>query len=222
MSTLVIGAAAALAAGTVAFSAPPRKLSTLHIAWFLAGTNNTYVQTNARAARDTAKKLGVTVHLFDGTWNATNQVNQMEHALIDKSYNAWLVEAVDPVQECKTVKQALAKKIPVFVTNQGLCGNDTWTPGTVGFVGGQTRSVYTGWLNYIFSHNPTAKIAFLTGPNLNYNTNNFEWALKRVLQKYPKVKVVADQRTDYTTNDAFTKAQDILQAHPDINVMAAN
>jgi ribose transport system substrate-binding protein len=204
-------------------AAPKRKISDLSIAWFLAGTNNTYVQTNARAAFATAKKLGAKIHLFDGNWDATNQVNQMQHALADKQYNAWLVEAVDPVQECDTVKQAMAKKIPVFVTNQGLCGNDTFTPGTIGFVGGQTRSVYTRWFNWIFSHNKSgAKVAILTGPDLNYNTNNLEYALKKVLPKYPNVKVVADVRTDYTTNTAFQKAQDILQAHPDVNVFLAN
>src|SRR5207253_2549324 len=82
----------------------------------------------------------------------------------------------------------------------------------------QTRDVYTKWLDYIFSHNPNGRIAFLTGPNLNYNTNNFEWALKRELPKYPKVKIVADQRTDYTTNTAFQASQDILQAHSDVDV----
>jgi ribose transport system substrate-binding protein len=236
---LVVGLVVAALASTTTtwakatFSAPSHRLAVaerkimspkdLKIAFFLAGTNNTYLQANIRGANDAAKSIGARIHLFSGNWDVTTQANEMQSALSSADYNAWVVEVVDPNQMCAYVKQAVAKGIVVSVANQALCGQKTWFPGTLTFVGGQTIYNYNAWLDWILSRVPrNAKVAMLSGPSLNANTDNFNAAMKTQLKKHPGIRLVSNQQTDYTTETSFKTAQDILQAHRDLNVFIDN
>jgi len=195
----------------------------LKIAFFLAGTNNTYLQANIRGAMNATKKIGAYIHLYSANWDVTTQANEMQTALSSSDYNAWLVEVVDPNQMCTFVKQATAKGIVVSVANQALCNHKTYYPGTLTFVGGQTIYNYNQWLNWIFSHHKGGgKVAILSGPSLNANTDNFNAALKTQLKRHHGFQILSNQRTDYTTETSFKIAQDILQAHPDINMIIDN
>ncbi|PJJ61705.1 sugar ABC transporter substrate-binding protein [Compostimonas suwonensis] len=195
----------------------------IKIGYFIPGTNNSYVGTNVTAAEETAQKLGVDLEVVSANWDAATQTNQFDTALARKTYNAWLVAAVAPEQACGSIKDAMAAGIKVFVTNQGLCGDDTYTEGTLGFVGGQTLALYDGWFSKIAEDNPDGgKIALLTGPNLNYNTNNALAAFKDDIESDSKFDVVSNQQSDYTTATAFDVAQATLQANPDLKIYAAN
>jgi ribose transport system substrate-binding protein len=193
----------------------------LNIASFHGGSNNTYLQANIKGVEDTVAKIGAKVHIFDANFDVTQMQNQAESALT-QGYNAWVFGALDPNQSCNVVKQAIAKDIIVSVQNQGLCGNQTYTPGTLTFVGGQTRDVYNDFLDYSFSHVNSGKVAVLTGPALNYNTNNMLGALAEYQPQYPNIEVVANQQLDYTTDTAYKAAQDIIQANPDLVAFLSN
>jgi ribose transport system substrate-binding protein len=195
----------------------------IKIGYFIPGTNNSYVGTNVTAAEETAKKLGVDLEVVSANWDAAEQTNQFETALARKTYTAWLVAAVAPDQACGAVKNAMDAEIPVFVTNQGLCGDDTFTEGTLGFVGGQTMALYEGWFKEIAADNPDGgKVALMTGPNLNYNTNNALAAFAENIESRSEFEVVSNQQTDYTTATAFDVAQATLQANPDLTIYAGN
>ena len=221
-------AAASLGAGFVATGQPPmgdarliKSPSDLNIASFHGGSNNTYLQANIKSVQDTATTIGAKVHIFDANFDTGTMENQAETALT-QGYNAWVFGALDPNQSCNVVKQAIAKGIIVSVQNQSLCGNQTYTPGTLTFVGGQTRDVYDNFLSYSFSHTKTGAVAVLTGPALNYNTNQMLGALAEYQPQYPDIKVVANQQLDYTTETAFKAAQDIIQANPNLVAILSN
>jgi ribose transport system substrate-binding protein len=194
----------------------------LKIAYFVGATNNTYLQANIKAVKDTAKAIGASLHVYTANWDVTTQVNEMQSALSGTQYNAWAVEALDPNQTCVFIKQAIAKGIVVSVANQSLCGHAKWMPGTLTFVGGQTLEQYNEWLNWIFTHHKPGQVAILSGPSLNSNTDNFNAALKTQLKKHKGFTVVSNQLTDYTTETSFKTAQDILQAHPHVNLIIDN
>jgi ribose transport system substrate-binding protein len=193
----------------------------LKIASFHGGSNNTYLQANIQAAKDTAAKYGASIHIFDANFDVTQQANQLQTAL-NGDYNAWIVGALDPNQICGVVKQAIAKGIVVVVENQGLCGDQTWTSGTLSFVGGQTRDVYDAFYQYAFSKVQSGNVAIIAGPPLNYNTLNMEGALGSAQPQFPNIKVVANQQLDYTTETAFKAAQDIIQANPNLTAFLSN
>jgi ribose transport system substrate-binding protein len=193
----------------------------LNIASFHGGSNNTYLQANIQAVKDTAAKNGVPVHIYDANFDVTKMQDQAESALT-QGYNAWVFGALDPNQSCKIVKQAIEKGIVVSVQNQSLCGDPTYTPGTLTFVGGQTRDIYNSFLDYSLSKIKNGDVAVITGPALNANTLNMLGALETYQPKYPDIKVVANQQLDYTTDTAFKAAQDIIQANPNLTAFLSN
>jgi ribose transport system substrate-binding protein len=193
------------------------------IGYFISGTNNSYVQTNVNAAKETAKELGVDLEVISANWDSATQINQFQTAMTRKTYNTWIVAAVAPDQACAPVRQAMAQGIKVFVSNQSLCGDTTFTEGTMGFIGGQTPELYDAWLDAIVEDNPDGgKLALLTGPNLNANTNNALASLERAVEGNESFEVVSNQQSDYTTASAYSVAQAVLQANPDLKVYVTN
>jgi ribose transport system substrate-binding protein len=197
-------------------------LSDIKLAYFAGGSGNAYIAQNEKGVKDAAAKAGLPLQEFNANWDPKTQADQAQNALTSNAFNAWVFAGVDQVQTCNYVKQGIAAGILVSIPNQGACSNQAYMPGTVTFTGGQTEANYEAWFDYIFSRNPDAKFALITGPNLNYNTLNAEAALQKMQAKYPNVKVVANQQLDYTTETANKAAVDILQANPDLTVIASN
>lgn len=203
--------------------------SELSIAFFIAGTGNAYQQAAVDGATETATEIGANLQIFDGQFNAQTQFNQIQTALTSGKFNAFIVEPNDGNQLCKIVTDSAAEKGVLVVTATGsLCGRDTntgedvWQPGTVAYVGGQTADVYEEWVKRIVSDHPNgAKVAVLTGPQVNANTSNVTNALP-TLASAPGFSVVAQQATDYSTAQAYAATQTILRANPDVNIIMSN
>src|SRR3954451_17190322 len=203
----------------------------LKIGVFLAGTNNAYLQSNIKAIKATAAKAGASVKIFDGMFDPTTQFNQLQNALANGQFNAYLVAAVDGAQACRILTvQAPAKGVLVSVMNQALCRRGTagnqelYAPGTLHFViASSTKEGFTSWLMQVAQSNPgPQKVAVITGPDLNSNTVNTDAAVKAVQQKYPDFHVVATQRTDYSTQKGQAVAVPMLQAHRDLTMLVSN
>jgi len=207
------------AAGTSTGKA--RSLSDINIAVFYSPTNNAYVDAFNRTADSVSKQLGAKLTVF-GSNDVSTQIQQIQSASTSGRYNAWIIAATDPNQECNLILNE-AKKIPVLIMNQGLCGNDTYTPGTVSFVGGQTSGVYKQYFDYIAKDNPNGGNAvLLTGPSLNYNTINAEAGFKAMVAANPNIKTVADQQLNYTSATAYDATNSLLRAHPDTTILITN
>ena len=201
----------------------------LKIAYFSAGSSNSYLQAGIAEAKTTAAELGAQIDIFDGQFSAQTQFDQMQSAITSGRYNAFAVEPNDGNLVCNLLtQQASAKQIMVSVFNLPICGratnagDQTWEPGTVNYVGGQTIDVYEQWVEQVKKDHPEgAKIALISGPDLNANTIAFFEAAK-AFDSEDKYQVVARQTTDYTTPKGFQAAQTILQANPDLDVIMSN
>ncbi len=66
-----------------------------------------------------ASQLGIKLTQF-GSNDENTQLDQIQTAEASGRYNAWIVAAYDPVQECNQVL-SIAKRVPVLILNQGLC-----------------------------------------------------------------------------------------------------
>lgn len=205
------------------------KPSQLKIAYFSAGTGDSYLQAAIKAAHAEAAKLGGTLDVFDGQFDAQTQYNQIQTALTSGKYNAFAVEPNDGNLLCNLLtKQAVAKGILVSVFNEPICGravkdgDQLWQPGTVTYVGGQTVGSYDQWVTSIMAANPSGgRVAVVTGPNLNANTLVMR-AAEKLIKANSKLKIVAEQTTDYSTPKAFAAAQTILQANPGLSIFISN
>ena len=56
----------------------------LKIAYFSAGSNNVYLQAGIKAAKDTAKKVGADMTVFDGSFDPKKQFDQIQNAITSK------------------------------------------------------------------------------------------------------------------------------------------
>jgi len=205
------------------------KVEDLKVAYFSAGSSNQYLQAAIDEANSYAKEQGFTLDVFDGNFDAQTQFDQMQTALTSGKYNVFAVEPNDGNLVCNMLtKDAPAAGIMVTVFNLPICGRatnlgeETWEPGTVTYVGGQTLDVYQEWVDQVKEAYPDgAKIALVSGPDLNANTICFFKAAE-AFGDDPKYEVVAKQTTDYTTDQAFKAAQTIMQANPDLDVIMSN
>jgi ribose transport system substrate-binding protein len=207
----------------------PQQVSDLRIAYFSAGTSNAYLQAAIAAGKQKAKDLGVRLDVFDGQFDAQKQFDQIQTAITSGKYNAFAVEPNDGNLVCKLLtRNAPDKGIIVSVFNLPICGratslgDETWEPGTVTYVGGQTLDVYEQWVAQVIKDNPDgAKVALISGPDLNANTLCFQLAAKEFAQ-HKGFEVVAQQTTDYTTAKGNSAAQTILRANPGLDVVMSN
>lgn len=201
----------------------------LKIAFFTA-TGNEYLNAQVKAAKETASKVGASMTIFDSKFDAATQANQVQDALTSGRFNAFIMQSVQPDQICNTVRRALDKGILVSVVNQAICkrglneGEDLWEPGTVDYVGGtQTESAFRAWLDAIVAAHPgPQKVAVFTGLPTSTNTFNTLNALKEIESEHPDFEVVAKASTDYSVAQGQQKAQDVLQAHPDLTLLVSN
>lgn len=201
----------------------------LKIAFFTA-TGNEYLSAQIKAAKETSKKVGASLTVFDSKFDAATQANQVQDALTSGKFNAFIMQSVQPDQICPTVRRALDQGILVSVVNQAVCkrgrneGEALWEPGTVDFVGGtQTTAAFKAWLEAIVAANPgPQKVAVLTGLPTSTNTLNTLAAVEAVARDTPGFEVVAKITTDYSVAQGQQKTQDILQANPDLTLLISN
>lgn len=201
----------------------------LKIAFFTA-TGNAYLNAQNKAAKETAKKVGAQMTIFDSKFDAVMQFNQVQNALTSGKFNAFIMQSVQPDQMCAAVRQALRKGIIVSVVNQAICkrglneGEALWEPGTVDYVGGtQTKTAFKAWLDAIVAANPgPQKVVLFTGLPTSTNTFNTLNAVKEIQREHPDFDVVATTTTDYSVAQGLQKAQDLLQAHADVTLLISN
>jgi len=200
----------------------------LKVAYFSAGSSNQYLQAAIDEAQTYAADMGFQLDVFDGEFDAQTQFDQMQTALTSGKYNAFAVEPNDGNLVCNLLTEdAPAAGVMVAVFNLPICGratnlgDETWEPGTVNYVGGQTLDVYEAWVEQVKEAYPDgAKIALVSGPDLNANSIAFFQAAEAFADG--PWEVVAQQTTDYTTAQAFQAAQTIMQANPELDIIMSN
>ena len=203
----------------------------LKIAFIGAGSNNTYMQSNIKAAKETAEKLGGSLDFFDPNWTTATQFNQAQNVLSSGKYNGIIGGVLDGVQMCKILTEdAPAKNIMVSEYNQALCGralnegDELWAPGTLNYIGGaQSCSAFLAYFEFMAKQNPgPQKVLVLTGPDLNANSLATDCAVKKIQAEFPEFKVLSVTRTNYTVVDGNQKTLPLLEANPDTTILFGN
>ncbi len=203
----------------------------LKVAVFIPGVANAYGQAQELAAKETAKQLGMDMTLFDGGYNPSQQLNQMQTALASGHYDAAVVQALDGTVVCKTITEDYPRANILVVdnvtplceygTNQtGKSVDEVWAPGTMNFVGSNnTRAYIDGWFAAAAKANPgKQKVVAVLGPAVAAQTRVIEVALAKFSSDNPDY-TVDKIYTDYTTTGAFNETQTYLQGHADTTLI---
>jgi galactofuranose transport system substrate-binding protein len=196
---------------------------TFKIAYVKQDANNPYTIAALNGAKAAAKKYGATLKVYDARFNPTTQVQQFQDAVTAykaHKFDAFLVEPVAGAVVCSIAKNAIKAGIPISVVNVPLCGVDGYMAGTVGYAGMQLQRYHNAHIeNALKSCKAACEAAVITGPVGFENVTKEQKALKQLLPKYPNVKIVSNQATDYSAPDAYKKMRDALTAHPKISLV---
>ncbi len=226
--SIVAIAGAALVAPTVGGASSQAKK--IRIGVFLASAANTYWTAELEGVRDVAKKYGnVEITVFDAQFNTNKQVNQLRDALVSKRFDAWFIGPNDGAPLTPTIKRAISQGVKVACTLVP-CGPDirntkVQIPGLTAQIGlgffenGQllgrlTKAACEGV-------NP-CKVFWMPGlielPLDKARTDGYY----SVVKKEPNIKIVSVQSGGYLAAPALKATQNVLQANPDLNVIASS
>lgn len=229
---LLAGGAVALLAvfSTVGASAKPDRAATQQgkvkaVAFFGFAAANSFAQATWAGVKQAAKQGGATAKFFDPNFNAQTQVSQIQDAVTSGRYQAFVIQANDGNAVIPAIQQAVKAGIAVVAEFTPIGSNYASLkppiPG-VTFVGESPvhNGTELGALGIAACKglNP-CNVAYLEGFKSLPLDNARTAAVKKELGTASNVKLVADVEGGYTQATGLKAAQDVLQAHSDVNVI---
>ena len=160
-----------------------------------------------------AKAKGVTVQVADAGGDSATQVNQIQD-FITRQVSAIIYIPAGATAAGVPVKAAEAAGIPVVNVDR----NAPDAPGKTFIASDSVAAAKTLGEYVVEEQKGEGNVAILQGqigttPQVD-RQNGFEQALKEA----PGMKVVTQQQADWAQDKAFSVAQDMIQANPDIDV----
>jgi len=195
------------------------------VAFFGFAAANSFAQATWAGVKQAAKDAGVSAKFFDPNFNAQTQVSQIQDATTSGQYQAFVIQANDGNAVIPAIQQAVKKGIAVVAEFTPIGSNyASLTPPIPGvtFVGESPvhNGTELGKLGIMACKgiNP-CNVAYLEGFKSLPLDNARTAAVKKELATASNVKLVADVEGGYTQASGLKAAQDVLQAHSDVNVI---
>lgn len=168
-----------------------------------------------------SKHADVTIKLTDANDDPSKMLNDVDN-FIDANVGALLVVPTDISVVKPIASKANRAGIPLVIVNRApddktlakidaYVGSDSIQAGII-----QGESV-VGLLD-----GKPAKVALLLGALGHEAQINRTAGNKQVFEKYPNIEIVAEQEGRWDRAKALQIVEDLLQAHPEINVIVAN
>jgi ribose transport system substrate-binding protein len=195
------------------------------IAFFGFAGANSFAQATFSGIKEEAAKQGIKVKFFDPNFDAQQQVSQIQNAITTGKYQAFIVQANDGNAVVPPIREALDEGIKVVgeFTPVGT-KYDTIKPQVPGliFVGEPPTENGTalGKLGVQACEGvDPCEVAYLEGFKALPLDNARTDAVKKELGTASNIKVVASVEGGYTQATGLKAAQNVLEAHPDVDVM---
>ncbi len=233
---LPAGLSAAMAAGIGAGLAPTaaaqrgvpvaaRAKKVPHVAFFGFATDNSFAQATWKGVQQAAKKFGGSATFLNGNFSATTQVSQLEDEITSGKYNVFVIQANDGSAVVPEVKAAIAKGIVVVAEFTQVGSNySAIAPQVPGEISVVESAVLNGTdlgrlAIQACGKLPTCNVVYYQGfPTLPLDVARTRAALAE-LRSDPHVKVLGDPVGGYLSSTGETVTEDVLSAHPDVNVI---
>ncbi|MGH9104984.1 MAG: sugar ABC transporter substrate-binding protein [Acidimicrobiales bacterium] len=229
-SALTIGLTATLV-GTAAAAQPKHPAAakvTPHVAFFGFATDNSFAQATWKGVKNAAKKYGGTATFLNGDFSATTQVSQLDDEITSGKYNVFVIQANDGSAVVPEVKKAIAKGIVVAAEFTQVGSNYAkiapQVPGEISVV---ESAVLNGKdlgklaIGACGSLSPCNVIYYQGFTSLPLDVARTKAALAE-LKTDRHVKVLEDPVGGYTASSGEKVTEDILSAHPNVNVIAGS
>ncbi len=195
------------------------------IAFFGFAASNSFAQATWKGVQQEAKACGASAKFFDPNFVAQTQVNQMEDAITTDQYQVFIVQANDGLAVVPAVERAIKKGITVVGEFTQIGSRyDTIQPQVPGLIFVGEGSVENGHalgqlgIEACKGLNP-CQVAYLQGFKTLPLDNARTAAVLQTLKTSSNVQVVQTLQGGYTQSSGLAAAQDVLSAHPSVNVL---
>jgi ribose transport system substrate-binding protein len=207
----------------------------VRLAAFLQSTENTYFQADLegiQAAAEAATGGEVTVKAFDGKFSAPTQVQQIEDANTSGNYDAYVVMANDGAAVVPAVKEAIGQGIPVVAgyipIGPDITASEPQIDGVVATVWhdepADGKDLGDAAIKACSEEHPDAdpcQVIYISGGNaLPYEAAKLDEFKKEIATADQNIEMVAEQEGNFLRDKARTASENMLQANPDVNVIA--
>jgi ribose transport system substrate-binding protein len=198
---------------------------------FVAPLANAYIQGELRGIEGVVKRNpGVKLVKVDSAFNATQQYNALQDAITQRRFDGFVILPVDPVNLVPVIKQAIKAGIKVVSINAQLGPNsDALKPQIKGQSGSalDPHSLRGKWRGELMIKAckgiDPCKVGWLTVSGFYPPAKVEEDVARKMIAKHKNIKIVATlPASESTAAVGQTLSQDMLTAHPDLNVIAGD
>ena len=185
------------------------------VAVIVSTLNNPWFVVLAETARDRARELGYDVTIFDSQNDPAKESAHFDN-VVASGYRAVLLNCTDAKGSVANVRRAKAAGVPVFCMDREIEANDA-------AVSQILSDNYSGCVAlgqyFVEQVGETGKYVELLGIVADTNTWNRSKGFHSVVDRYPGLKMVAQQSAEFDRSKALEVLEAILQAHPDIDAV---
>jgi ribose transport system substrate-binding protein len=201
----------------------------VNLAFFMASAANSYAQAQLEGVEEVAASMNATVDTFDGQFDSQRQYSQLQDAIASGRFDGFIVSPNDGNALAPVIEEAIAEGIVVGCV-LAPCGPsfDTLEPQIEG------QLIYAG---IPFKQNGAdiaeivvqacegkdpCQVAYIPGlPELPLESARLE-GFQGVINQHDNIELTVTSAGQYLAETALPVAQDVLQANPDINVIASS
>ncbi|MFZ0388263.1 MAG: sugar ABC transporter substrate-binding protein [Solirubrobacteraceae bacterium] len=198
------------------------------VAFFGFSTDNSFAQATWKGVQQEAKAYHGTATFLNGDFSATTQVQQLQTEIASGKYNVFVVQANDGAAVVPEIKEAIAKGIVVVAEFTQVGTNYAQiTPQVPGEISVVENSVSNGTnLGKLAidscGSGSSCNVVYLQGsPALPLDVARTKAVLAEV-KTDPHAHLLEDPTGGYLASTGETVTQDVLSAHPDVNVIVGS
>jgi len=185
------------------------------IAVVVSTLNNPWFVMLAESAAKNAQKLGYEAKIFDSQNNPAVESDNFEN-LISSGYDAILLNPTDSDGSISNVLKAKTAGIPVFCMDREINADDAATSQILSDNYSGCVSIGIEFVKELKEKGNYVEILGLVGDN---NTWARSGGFHSVVDKFPNLKMVAQQSGNFDRNKAMEVLETIMQANPDIDAV---
>lgn len=208
---------AALTMATLLFAqaAPAQTRSKGKIAVVVSTLNNPWFVVLAETAKARAIELGYDATIFNSQNDTAKEASHFEN-IIASGYKAILFNPTDANGSVANVEKAKAAGIPVFCIDREINSTNAATSQMLSDSYSGCVKLGQYFVKVVGKEGEYAELLGIVGDN---NTWNRSKGFHSVVDRFPGLKMVAQQSADFDRAKGLDVMQSILQAHPDIKAV---
>lgn len=185
------------------------------IAVVISTLNNPWFVVLAETAKARAEELGYAVTVFDSQNDTAKEAAHFEN-IIAGGYKAILFNPTDANGSIANVRKAKAAGIPVFCMDREINATDLAVAQILSDNYSGAVAIGQYFVKVVGTNAKYAELLGIVGDN---NTWNRSRGFHSVVDRYPGLKMVAQQSGEFDRAKGLQVMEAILQAHPDIDAV---